>query len=104
VPAALASRPYPLAVSLDCHLDVLDETQSWNHGHFHLQIRDGKGHVDPGGDGTVRVTANGLSALYAGYASPWDLRALGMIDGPDEVLAGLALAFSGPVPWMPDVF
>jgi predicted acetyltransferase len=52
----------------------------------------------------VRVTVNGLAALYSSYTTPWDLQHLGMIRGPESALAELAVAFSGPTPWMPEMF
>ena len=104
VPAALASRGYAPKVTVDCHLDVCDETLVWNHGCFHVQIAHGAARVDPGGDGTVRITVNALAALYSGHLSPWDLRGLGMIEGPDVALADLAIAFAGPAPWLPEIF
>lgn len=104
VPAALAGRRYPANLRMTVHLEVMDPTLGWNDGRFVMQLSKGTAKVDPGGDGKVRITVNALASLFSGYLSPWDLKRLGTIDGPDDSLAQLAQAFAGPVPWMPDFF
>jgi predicted acetyltransferase len=104
VPAALAGRRYPANLRMTVHLEVMDPTLGWNDGRFVMQLSKGTAKVDPGGDAKVRITVNALAALFTGYLSPWDLKRLGTIDGPDDSLALLAQAFAGPIPWMPDFF
>ncbi|MBC7544406.1 MAG: GNAT family N-acetyltransferase [Candidatus Sericytochromatia bacterium] len=104
VPAAMAGRAFPPQLTMDCQIEVMDETLGWNHGRFQLAIADGKAGVSPGGAGTVRITVNALAALYSSHLSPWDLRQLGMIEGPDAALLDLAVAFAGPAPWMAEIF
>ena len=104
VPAALAGRKYPPNLRMTVHLEMMDPAMGWNDGRFQMQVAKGSVKVDPGGDGKVRITVNALAALYSGYLSPWDLKRLGTIDGPDDSLALLAQAFAGPIPWMPDFF
>jgi predicted acetyltransferase len=104
VAAALSGRKYPPNLRMTVHLEVMDPAMGWNDGRFHMQVAKGTAKVDPGGDGKVRITVNALAALYSGYLSPWDLKRLGTIDGPDDSLALLAQAFAGPIPWMPDFF
>ena len=46
----------------------------------------------------------GLAALYTGYQSPFALRGLGRLDGPDGDLEALGALFAGPAPCMRDGF
>ena len=69
-----------------------------------LRVSGGRGRAVRGGRGRVRVGARGLAPLYTGYQSPFDLRAAGLLDGPDGDLERLAALFAGPAPWMRDGF
>lgn len=105
VDAAIAARGYLPDVTVEVPLEVTDEHAAWNGGARRLVVRDGEGVLEPGGDGRVRLDVDALASLYTGWASPWELARLGLVAGAtEEDLAGLAGAFAGPRPWLPDFF
>lgn len=60
---AVAARGWPrhVAGSVDLWLD--DDVCPWNAGPHRLSLEGGTGRLDPGGDGSVRLTARGLAVL-----------------------------------------
>ncbi|NUN53643.1 MAG: sterol carrier protein domain-containing protein, partial [Planctomycetaceae bacterium] len=48
--------------------------------------------------------ANALAPVYAGYASPREVRTWGSLEGPDDALDALAGAFAGPAPWKREMY
>lgn len=104
VPAALAARGYAQGVSAELHLHVDDDLFPENSGPLVLRVADGRGVAERGGSGRVRMGIRDLAALYTGFISPFDQARAGALQGPPEDLAALALAFSGPQPWLPDMF
>jgi predicted acetyltransferase len=104
VQAALTSRGYPLKCNAEVHLDVQDELLPWNNGRFLLEVSGGHPSVQKGGRGSLRIDVRGLAALYTGYLSPTELKALGLINGEEFEIAAAALIFSGSSPWMADWF
>lgn len=101
---ALEARGYPPGVHTELHLAVQDDLLANNQGHFVLRVADGRGHVQPGGNGTLPIHIRGLAALYAGYLTPSALQAAGLLAGPPEAIAAASMAFAGPLPWLPDMF
>jgi predicted acetyltransferase len=101
VSAALAARGYP-PVSGEVHLAVHDAHFPANAGRRVFTVDAGKGSTREGGRGDVTVDVRGLAALYSGFATPYTLRAAGLLDGPDEALGTLACFFAGPEPWCAD--
>ena len=99
-PAAFAARGYPPSVAGRLHLLLVDAECPWNAGPHRLVVADGTGRLEPGGAGTVRMSARGLAAWYAGVA-PATLRRAGLIDGDDPLLA---IATAGPPPALLDYF
>ena len=65
-------------------------------------VEEGRGTTREGGRGEVTVDVRGLAALYSGFATPYTLRAAGLLAGPDEALRTLAMVFAGPEPWCAD--
>ncbi|MDQ4130624.1 MAG: sterol carrier protein domain-containing protein, partial [Actinomycetota bacterium] len=92
-------------VDLTAHLDITDQHAAWNAGRHVLRVRDGKGALEPGGLGRVRLSVNALAPLFSGYATPRLLARVGLVAAAsDSDLVALAAAFSGPPPWMADFF
>ena len=85
-------------------MDVADDVLPSNNGRFVLRVVDGRGRVEKGGQGRLRLHIRDLAALYSGYLSPWELRGAGSLMGEATDLAAAALAFGGPRPWLPDMF
>jgi predicted acetyltransferase len=104
VRGAIAGRGYPAGLSAAVELEIADERLEWNNGRFALQVEGGAGALEPGGSGAVRLHARDLAALYSGHMTPADLLTASDLSGPAADLSRLALIFSGPRPWMPDMF
>lgn len=104
VRGAFAARGYPPAVSAGLSINVRDELFDANDGRFMIHVADGRGLAEPGGDGGLAMDIQTLACLYAGFMSPWELRAAGRLDGPDEDLARAEAVFGGPGAWMPEMF
>lgn len=104
-PAAVAARGYPEVAPVEVPLEIADELAPWNAGRWVLSVRDGRGKLDPGGDGRVRADIGALASLYTGWARPHDLARLRRLEGATEAdLAALDRAFRGPTPWMLEFF
>lgn len=103
--AAVAARGWPRLLSGSIDLQVDDTLCPWNAGGHRLILDAGRGRLEPGGAGHVRLDAGALAALYAGVASPADLRRLGRIHGGDaDTDEFLTLAGAGPAPALLDYF
>jgi predicted acetyltransferase len=101
VPRALAARGYP-PVRAEVHLALHDANFPVNAGRHVFSVEGGHGETRDGGRGDVTIDVRGLAALYSGFATPYTLRAAGLIDGPDAALTTLATIFAGPEPWCAD--
>ncbi|MCX7011428.1 MAG: sterol carrier protein domain-containing protein, partial [Candidatus Sumerlaeota bacterium] len=104
VAAALEARGYPPAFEAELHFEIQDDWLPWNNGRFVLQVSNGRGEVSPGGQGRLRMHVRRLAQLYTGHLSPGELRVVGDAEGPPADWAAAGLAFSGPRPWMADLF
>lgn len=104
VEKALAQRGYPADLNTEIHFSVRDTQLPWNDGRFTLTVEGGHGHVRRGGEGRLSLDVRTLAALYTGYLSPVELRLVGDLDGDDSEVTRAQTAFSGPRPWMPDIF
>src|SRR5207253_2552448 len=98
VPAALEARGYPVGVEAELHVQVRDPLLPQNQGRFILSVGDGRGRVQSGGKGTLKLDIKGLGGLYSGHLTPYDLRVMGLLEGPDQALAGATTVFMGPRP------
>jgi predicted acetyltransferase len=101
---ALTARGYPLALRAELQLAIHDEVLPWNNGRFTLELDAGKATVYPGGEGRIRLGARELATLYSGYLNPFELQAVGAIDGSERDLLTMSQVFAGPRPWTPDMF
>jgi predicted acetyltransferase len=104
VPAALSARGYPEGVEAELHLGVHDRTLPQNEGPFVLEISNGRGRVERGGEGRIQLDVRGLAPLYTGHLSPQALQAAGLLEGPEPDLHAAAVVFAGPAPWMTEGF
>lgn len=103
--SAVAARGYPLGLRATVALDIADTAARWNAGRWVLEVAGGSAVLTPGGPGRVHVDAGTLASLYTGYANPWTLARLGLLEGASPAdLVALASVFAGPSPWMPDFF
>jgi predicted acetyltransferase len=104
VERALTARGYRRGVSASVELELHDSALPENAGRYTLEVAGGQAQVRRGGSGRVQLGARELAALYAGFLAPEELRAIGAIAGPDEDMDLLGAIFSGPKPWMSDIF
>ncbi|MBD3163063.1 MAG: GNAT family N-acetyltransferase [Candidatus Eisenbacteria bacterium] len=98
---ALEQRGYPASLEAELHLEVADDLIEANNGRFMLRVRDGRGVVEPGGRGDLRIKIREMAPLYTGLWSAGDLTAPG---APDPALEEADRIFRGPPPWMADPF
>ncbi len=101
VERALAARGYP-ALRAEVHLAVHDAHFPENRGRRIFTVDGGRGEAKTGGRGDVTLDVRALAALYSGFATPYTLRAAGLLDGPDAATDTLAAIFAGPEPWCGD--
>jgi predicted acetyltransferase len=101
---ALAARGYPPDVSVQLHLDVTDPVVPANAGRYVLELHDGTPEVQRGGRGELHCDVRGLAPLYSSFFSPQTLQSLGWLEGPPHALRDAQRVFSGPEPWMAEIF
>lgn len=104
VPTALEQRGYPPHLQAELHLDVRDDVLPWNHGRFVCTVAHGTAEVRPGGDGHLALPVRALAAIFSGFLSPWEAFQSHPIYGDEDTLSLAETLFSGPTPWMPDMF
>jgi predicted acetyltransferase len=104
-PAAIAARGYPVEITADVDIELIDPQVPGNSGRWRLRVADGKGGLEPGGSGTVRMDPRGAAALYAGRLPAATLRRLGLLDGGERsAYDTLTAVFAGPPAHMWDYF
>jgi predicted acetyltransferase len=104
VERALSLRGYPPGLSVKIDLEVTDNQLPGNQGRFTVDISEGRAEVRRGGSAALRMDVRTLAPLYTGYYTAQELMVLGGLEGDTEALAAAQLAFSGPRPWMEDIF
>ncbi len=104
VSKAIEARGYPHALNTTLEIELSDHILSANAGRYTLEIADGSAHVTRGGAGRIMLDVRTLAAIYTGFATPQECSALGQINGPELDLARMAAVFSGPRPWLADMF
>ncbi len=100
---ALTQRGYPPGVAGELHLFVRDPDRATNNAAVILRVLDGRGSLEPGGRGSLRMSIAGLAALYSGQRSAATLRASGLLDGPDDEVALAGTVFGCGGAWHPDL-
>jgi predicted acetyltransferase len=104
VAAALAARGYPPQLNAELHFELRDDLLAANAGRYMLRVAGGRGEVQPGGEGRIRLGARDLAAIYTGFMAPHECAYLGTIEAPEADLALAGAVFSGPRPWIADMF
>ena len=104
VKAAVEGRGYlpGLALSVDIELD--DQDLPEQSGRWRIDVRAGRATVARGGSGAVGLGPRGLATVYSGHRSARQAAQLGLCAGADDALDALSAAFSGPAPWMREMF
>lgn len=104
-PAAVAARGFAPGLEGAVELELADAELPENAGAWRLVVEKGRGRLEAGAGGGVRLDAAGLAALYTGWASCALLERAGRLAGGSrEERAALEAAFAGPTPWMLDAF
>lgn len=101
---AVAARGWPAHLTATVDLEVEDASCPWNAGSRRLVFAGGEGHVETINEAGTQITARGLSALYAGAATPANLRRAGLLAGDTSADPLLSAAFAGPRPAILDYF
>lgn len=102
---AVAARGFANDVDVEVHLEIDDGPAPWNAGAHVLRVKDGEGHLEPGGRAEVQLGIGHLSALYTGWANPRRLSGVGLLTGAAEKdQVALERAFGGRTPWARDFF
>lgn len=104
VGAAFEQRIYPPWLNAELHLDIVDPACSWNHGTWIVSLSQGQAHMKRGGQGHLKLPVQLLASLYSGFLTAAEAKNAYPIEGDEESLRLLCTAFSGPSPWMPDMF
>ena len=104
VAGALSARGYPPGLSAELHFAIDDQLLPANAGRWVLRVAGGRGELEPGGEGRIRLHVRDLAAIYSGFLAPHECAYLGTIAGPAEDLALAGAVFSGPRPWIADMF
>jgi predicted acetyltransferase len=104
VPAALAARGYPAHAEAEVHLGIEDDVLPENAGRFVLRVAGGRGEVEPGGDGALRLHVRDLAPLYSGLYRAAELRELCRLEGNEAAVAAADRAFASPEPWLAERF
>lgn len=101
---ALEARGYSMDIKTSLELEISDTILPANAGRYTLEIADGSAHVSRGGKGSIALDIRTLAAIYTSFASAQECRAIGQISGSDTDLARMTTVFSGPRPWLADMF
>ncbi|MFN8019566.1 MAG: GNAT family N-acetyltransferase [Acidimicrobiales bacterium] len=104
VAGAMAARGWPAGTSGRIDLLVADPVAPWNEGRWRLEVEGGRATAVPGGDGDVRCTIGGLSAWWAGYASPRRLARTGSLHGPVDALDAMGRLLPAEPPVLVDFY
>jgi predicted acetyltransferase len=104
VQAALVARGGG-SIGSPLHLDVSDPHLQRNNGRIVVSCDGDEVHVESGGEGTVGITINDLSAMFTGFRSAASLQARGRLGGatPGDVHR-LDRLFAAPAPTLTDFF
>lgn len=105
VEAALTQRGYPRNLKATLHLEIQDDTLAENHGCWCLHVDEGNVTMQRGGDGTIRLDVRTLAAMYTSFLSASQLAQMGLVQTQDPTQLTIAdQVFSGPAPWMTEIF
>ena len=101
---ALEKRGYPQNLVAELHLEIKDDLIAENNGKFVLKVSNGRGEVSKGGTGEFQLDIKGLSPLYTGFFTPYQLQLTGYLQATETALSVAIQMFAGSSPWMADFF
>lgn len=104
VPQALAARGYSRQLRAEIEMEIADDLIVENAGRFVLSVSGGAVRVRRGGNGALRIDIRGLAPLLSGHLSAEQIQTMGLLDGPQDVLAAASSVFAGPAPGMNERF
>lgn len=104
LPAAITARGYPGLVDVRVGLSVDDDVLPENAGLWTLHVQGGRGTLTRGGTPEAFLGIGALAGLFSGLLDPSVLMARGALAASDTACERLAAVFSGPAPWLPDMF
>jgi len=104
VERALTERGYAEGIETELHWEVQDPLIPQNQGRFIQRISGGRAQVERGGEGRIVTGVRGMASVYSGFLTPETARMVRLLDGPPDDLRRARLVFSGPPPWMSDMF
>jgi predicted acetyltransferase len=107
LPAAVAARGWPEDAEIDLHLDIDDPVLPANAGSWRLSASAGRAEAVRAPSGHAPSLGLGIDAfamLYAGYAAPARIAALGLLRADAAALAAATRLFAGPRPWSVDFY
>jgi predicted acetyltransferase len=111
--AAVEARGFPEGLDAEAQVELDDAALPANSGRYVLRVAKGRGALERGGRGDLRLDAGALAALFTGWATPERLGQAGRLLGDAAASraalaaasrAALAAAFAGPTPWMLEQF
>lgn len=102
VRGVLEGRGYAADGELD--LEVEDPLLAENAGKWRLVVRDGRGTVEAGGSGALRIHIRGLAPLFSGLFPAEQVAALDLANASPSTLAAATRIFASPAPWMADMY
>jgi predicted acetyltransferase len=105
VTKALEARGYPKGLEASVELEVADPAIDANRRALRLHVAGGAGRVEPLLTARARIDVGMLSAIYTGWLPARDaVRAGRLLDASADEVATLEAVFSGPRPWLADLF
>lgn len=104
-PGAVEARGFPAGLDAELALELSDPELGHNQGRWVLTVQRGRGRLERGGPGGLRLDVGAFASLYTGWATTATLARCGRLSGgsPDE-RAALDAVFAGPTPWLLDEF
>lgn len=111
VEKALTARGYSPHVKAKVSFAVRDDVLPENESAYTIEVDGGSAQVKRGGSGDMLIDIRGLAALYTGHMTADDLIVTGQLqmardarDGGRAALDALNAIFTGPQPWLGDMF
>ena len=104
VAGAFEARGYPPSVRGVVELAVDDPQLPANAAGWRIETAEGSAKVTPAAGARARADVGALAAIWAGFLSASDARALGRLDATDDDVAVLEEMLAGPLPWVNDWF